>query len=96
MNVINFHDTAFFNDDFSENSSLMLLNLLKRIGIKKVYCAGFDGFSSTGNFYDQSFEKYISYAEENASVKKILDNYLAIWKSNLLLLLFINNNLKLI
>ena len=40
----------------SDNAGLMCINFLKKIGIKEVVLAGFDGFSQNGNenFYDNS------------------------------------------
>lgn len=42
------------NDDF-DNSAIMLLNLLKRIGVSNIVFAGFDGFQKDAiNYYDES------------------------------------------
>ena len=42
------------NEDF-DNSSMMLLNLLKRIGVTDIMIAGFDGFyQNKENYYDES------------------------------------------
>ena len=40
----------------SDNALLMVLNLLKIIGIKKVTIAGFDGYISEKNFYKGTLE----------------------------------------
>lgn len=43
-----------------DDSTLMLLNLLKRLGIEKVEIAGFDGFGKkAANFYEQSLERVL-------------------------------------
>lgn len=39
------------NEKMSDNSFLMLLRLFKHIGIKKVVCAGFDGYSEKDDNY---------------------------------------------
>lgn len=39
------------NEKINDNSFLMLLRLLKHIGIKKVVCAGFDGYSEKDDNY---------------------------------------------
>jgi 4-hydroxy 2-oxovalerate aldolase len=75
--IVNFHDLAFFNDNFSDNSTLMVINLLKKLGIYEIYLAGFDGFKKGNNFYDDTFEKAYNYEyeEENNHVKKIITHY---------------------
>jgi 4-hydroxy 2-oxovalerate aldolase len=40
----------------SDNALLMVLNILKKIGIKKVTIAGFDGYISEKNFYKGTLE----------------------------------------
>ncbi|MBS4197593.1 aldolase catalytic domain-containing protein [Lederbergia citri] len=42
--VINYSDLLIDNSLISDNSGLMLLNLLNRLSINNVYLAGFDGF----------------------------------------------------
>ena len=43
--IVNYSDLLIDNSIVSDNSGLMLLNLLDRLAIKNVYIAGFDGFS---------------------------------------------------
>ena len=50
----------YHDDIWSDDSTLMLLNLLKRIGVKTVYIAGFDGFSKEkGNFFNEQYERMV-------------------------------------
>ena len=50
--------SSYTNEEqcISDNAGLMCINFLKKIGIKEVVLAGFDGFSQNGNenFYDNS------------------------------------------
>ena len=43
-----------------DDSTLMLINLLKQLGIKKVEIAGFDGFDKNAdNFYEKAFDRVL-------------------------------------
>lgn len=74
--AVNYHDLIRFGGTISENSTLMLLNLLNRLEVRDIYCAGFDGFGEEGNFYTESYERKIDYAKENADVAGILKDEL--------------------
>lgn len=56
--TINYHSIINRGYKYFENSTIMLLNLLKRINPRKITIAGFDGFdeSSKFNYYDNSFQ----------------------------------------
>lgn len=56
--VINYHSVINRGYKYFENSTIMLLNLLKRINPWKITIAGFDGFSeeSDRNYSDNSFQ----------------------------------------
>lgn len=58
--VVNYY--SLINREYKnfENSSIMLLNLLRRIGVSRIVIAGFDGFDakSSNNYYDKSFQNY--------------------------------------
>lgn len=64
------------NGKFFDNSTIMLMNLLKRLEVKTVTFAGFDGFSQGGNdFVDNTFyeTRFLNkYAEMNSEMEKIL------------------------
>lgn len=64
--------------NIKDNSFLMLLNLLKRIGIKKVTCAGFDGYSAKDDNYFNPKMEYSFIKEEayqlNAHIKDMLNS----------------------
>lgn len=56
--VVNYHSLINRGYKYFENSTIMLLKLLKRIGISKLTMAGFDGFYSNNkeNYADDSFQ----------------------------------------
>lgn len=64
------------NGKFFDNSTIMLMNLLKRLEVKTVTFAGFDGFSQGGNdFVDNTFyeTRFLNkYAEMNSEMEKTL------------------------
>lgn len=56
--IVNYHSLINRGYKYFENSTIMLLNLLKRINPSKITIAGFDGFSeeSDKNYSDKSFQ----------------------------------------
>lgn len=62
--VVNYHSLINRGYKFFENSTIMLLQLLKRVNPKKIAMAGFDGFdvNSDKNYSDNSYqnERHIS------------------------------------
>ena len=71
--TISYNESVHFNDDFCDDSTLMLLNLLNRIGIKTIYLAGFDGEKNgVLNFYDDSFDRNKMKSNNGTKVKEIL------------------------
>lgn len=74
--VINYFDLIECTGKYFDNSTIMLLNLLRRIGVINICIAGFDGFSKQGNdfvddtFYELRFQK--GYKEINAEMEKTL------------------------
>ena len=56
--VVNYHSLINRGYKYFENSTIMLLNLLKRLNPSKITVAGFDGFDSKSekNYVDSSFQ----------------------------------------
>lgn len=56
--VVNYHSLINRGYKYFENSTIMLLNLLKRIEVSEIVIAGFDGFESTkkSNYVEDSFQ----------------------------------------
>ena len=54
-----------------DNSGLMLIKLLKKLGVDKIYLAGFDGYSidSSENFADNTMNFYV----QSATIKSMND-----------------------
>lgn len=72
--VVNYHSLINRGYKYFENSTIMLLNLLKRIGVSKITIAGFDGFETgkESNYADDSFQndRHISeFNELNQEIK---------------------------
>lgn len=58
--IVSRNELIYHNDLWSDDSTLMLLNLLKREGKKEIYVAGFDGFKKSGdNFYNEQYEREV-------------------------------------
>lgn len=69
--VVNYNSTAYFDDEYCDDSTLMLLGLLSRVGVKKVQIAGFDGFKEEGkNFFDKQFDR--NRVPKKEKIKKVL------------------------
>lgn len=56
--IVNYHSLINRGYKYFENSTIMLLNLLKRVNPAKITIAGFDGFdiNSTKNYVDSSYQ----------------------------------------
>ena len=76
--VFNYFDLIEAEGKYFDNSTIMLLNLLHRFGMKKITLAGFDGFSQERNaFVDDTFyeNRFIdSYDIMNKELEKMLRN----------------------
>lgn len=75
--IVNYHSLINWGYKYFENSTIMLLNLLKRIGPKKIVIAGFDGFSEDveKNYADSSFQNERHVSEFNILNKEIGEMY---------------------
>lgn len=75
--VVNYHSIINRGYKYFENSTIMLLLLLKRVNPKKITMAGFDGFDENAkmNYFDSSFqnERHISEFDVlNGEIKMML------------------------
>lgn len=65
-----FNFASYLNNDEAivDNSGLMLINILKKAGVKKVALAGFDGFELDvrGNYFDDSVVGSVEYEHQKA------------------------------
>lgn len=70
-----YNNLVSFKDDYCDDSTLMLLNLLKRVGAKNVLFAGFDGRKNgVLKFFDDSFDRNQMKNIGSRLVKHILDS----------------------
>lgn len=55
--VLNYESLLYPDDECADNSLLLLLNSIIKLGVKRVLLAGFDGFNESGkNYYDRSYD----------------------------------------
>lgn len=77
--VINYDSYVDREDEYSDNSMLMLLKFLQKIGLTEFKIAGFDGFIEEGNYCDNSKfgeERFADkYKEINEGIIKSLKKY---------------------
>ena len=70
-----YNNLVSFKEDYCDDSTLMLMNLLKRAGVKSVVFAGFDGRKNgVLKFFDDSFDRNQMKTTGGMLVKHILDS----------------------
>ena len=76
--VVNYDSYINRTEEYSDNTSLMLMRVLQRIGIVSYAIAGFDGFKEQGSYYNESYYKEVrfrtKYSEINKAIAKHLKN----------------------
>lgn len=73
--VFSFNDCVYFNEVFCEDSTLMLLKILYKCGLKRVSIAGFDGFvKGQRKYFDEEYTNEVGIDVEVMNVKKILNS----------------------
>lgn len=71
---IAYNELVYFNGKYCDDSTLMLLNLLRKIGVTKVKLAGFDGRQNGKlNFVDSRLTSNKTEWMRNNQIKEILD-----------------------
>ncbi|MCR8872921.1 aldolase catalytic domain-containing protein [Phocaeicola barnesiae] len=77
--VVNYDSCIDREEEYSDNTMLMLLKLLRRLDIIQFYIAGFDGYSNNKNYYDSSKfseKRFVEkYDEINNQLTKLLKRY---------------------
>ena len=76
--VINYNFLTNYNGKSSDNSTIMIFNLLINIGVESVLLAGFDGFSADvdANYYDEALKRPVNKIQaddRNKLIKQFLD-----------------------
>lgn len=73
--TIAYNELVYFDDEYCDDSTLMLVNLVYKIGVEKIYFAGFDGRSNGElRFYDDSFDRNSIKSTKGSNIKHILDS----------------------
>lgn len=75
--IVNYHSLINRGYKYFENSTIMLLNLLKRVNPKKISIAGFDGFdvNNDKNYADNSFQNDRHKSEFTTLNKEVTQMY---------------------
>lgn len=84
--VVNFYSLISKGYKYFDNSTIMLLNLLRKVKVKKITLAGFDGFDEKlkENFMDKSFhnDRHIGiFKELNRELEEMLGQYVSTVKN---------------
>ncbi len=76
--AIEYNELVYFNDEYSDDSTLMLINLLSKLGAKAVSFAGFDGRKNGKlHFVDKSLDGHQDDPDRSNKNKRILDTVFA-------------------
>lgn len=79
VNFVDYSGLIVEDNKFGDNSTILLLNLLKQLSVKKIYIAGFDGFSDTEKNYVDGLQPNMkidaSTSEINSEIKKMFEQY---------------------
>lgn len=78
VNIVDYSSLLSEESALGDNSTIMLLNLLKKLEVKKIRIAGFDGLSSDGvNYVNSDFidNNKLSKKEINEEIKKLYINF---------------------
>lgn len=71
--TIAYNELVYFNEEYCDDSTLMLLNLLVKLGVKSVLLAGFDGqYNGKFEFFDDTFDRNTSKSVEGDKIQNIL------------------------
>lgn len=73
--IISRNELSYHDDLYSDDSTLMLLNLLKKCEKKNIYLIGFDGFKKdTINFYEIGLERKVREDDYDSHTRKEILN----------------------
>ncbi len=76
--AIEYNELVYFNDEYNDDSTLMLINLLVKLGFKEISFAGFDGRKNGKlNFVDNSLDGHQDSPDRSQNTKRILDTVFA-------------------
>lgn len=86
--IINYHSLIDRRYKLFDNSTIMLLNLLKIVGAKEIYLAGVDGYSNKieNNYFNSTYgcDRYREkFNEINTEIEQILNDYISSTAKNM-------------
>lgn len=78
VTAVNYSDYLCEDSHISDNAGLMLINLLRKAGVRSVALAGYDGFGYSGaqNYYDERLVNSVGY-EEQQRLNEAITKYIA-------------------
>lgn len=74
--IVNYDSYIDRTKEYSDNTMLMLLRVLQRIGITSYRIAGFDGFSSNNNYYNENNFSESRFRDKYVETNKAVSEYL--------------------
>lgn len=73
---ISYNNLVYFDDEYCDDSTLMLISLLSKLGIRRIMLAGFDGkIDGKFNFFDSSFDRNSMKSTNGTRIGDILNTY---------------------
>lgn len=74
--MFSYNNLVYFDDVYCDDSTMMLLSLLKNIGRAKISVAGFDGFNgNTMESYSRAAEEGIAHEDRNKIISECLKKH---------------------
>ena len=74
--IVNYSSCAYHDEEYCDDSVLMFLNVLKKLGILNISIAGFDGVrNGIGEFYIDSLSRSDRPVEYSEDIKRILKKH---------------------
>lgn len=71
--TVSYNELTYFNEQFCEDSTLVLINLLQKIGLKEIFVAGFDGRKNGRmEFFDDNYAAKSTNKYDKDYIKSIL------------------------
>lgn len=74
--IVNYDSFIDRTKEYSDNTMLMLLRILQRIGITSYHIAGFDGFSANANYYSENNFSESRFRDKYEETNKAVAEYL--------------------
>lgn len=78
--MVNYNSLINRGYKYFDNSTIMLLNLLRNVGCEDISIAGFDGFKSNGkrNYFNEIYNVHMTeseYSQINSELEKMLMDF---------------------